>query len=99
MLIIFGNFSLITTNIWTETQELACQIVKSLGESAVLQRLASEDLSVLKKANCSKKRNQVLGFNNKENIPPQDSNGNGNNSLVKSYFQLKMWLSKVFWIC
>ncbi|XP_024973569.1 flap endonuclease GEN-like 2 [Cynara cardunculus var. scolymus] len=58
----------------------ACQIVKSLGEAAVLQRIASEELSLLKKAICSKKRNQVLGCNNKENIPPHESNGNGHKS-------------------
>ncbi|KVI03089.1 Chromo domain-like protein [Cynara cardunculus var. scolymus] len=55
-------------------------IVKSLGEAAVLQRIASEELSLLKKAICSKKRNQVLGCNNKENIPPHESNGNGHKS-------------------
>lgn len=58
----------------------ACQIVKSLGESAVLERIASEELSLLKKAICSKKRNQVLGCNNKENIPPHESNINGHRS-------------------
>nr|XP_043626729.1 single-strand DNA endonuclease 1 [Erigeron canadensis] len=57
--------------------ELACKIVKSLGEAAVLHKLASEDLSLLKKANCSKKCNQVCVFNDKENIPPHASNING----------------------
>ena len=62
---------------WTNMQDSACQIVKSLGESAVLQRIVSEELSLLKKAICSKKRNQVIGCNNKENIPPNKSNING----------------------
>ncbi|CAH1413848.1 unnamed protein product [Lactuca virosa] len=58
--------------------EMACKIVKSFDESEVLQRIATEDLSVLKKANCSKKRNQTLGYNNKENIPPNASRCNNN---------------------
>ncbi|KAL4582194.1 hypothetical protein LXL04_006736 [Taraxacum kok-saghyz] len=48
---------------------LACKIVKSFSESEVLQRIASEDLTVLKKTNRSKKQNQALEYN-KENIPP-----------------------------
>lgn len=57
---------------------MACKIVKSFSESEVLQRIATEDLSVLKKANCSKKRNQALGYNNKENIPPNANRCNNN---------------------
>ncbi|KAJ0845288.1 putative spleen exonuclease [Helianthus annuus] len=60
--------------------DLACQIVRSFGESAVLQRLASHELLLKKKAKCSKKHNQVSGFNNKENIPPQDLNIIGHKS-------------------
>lgn len=58
-------------------QDLACQIVRSYGESAVLQRLASEELLLRKKANGSKKQNKVSSFNNKENIPPHETNING----------------------
>nr|GEW22109.1 flap endonuclease GEN-like 2 isoform X1 [Tanacetum cinerariifolium] len=59
--------------------ELACKIVKSYGESAVLQRVVSEDLT--------KKRNKAIGFNNKENIPPNELNINGNKSDLQKNHQ------------
>ncbi|XP_076912303.1 single-strand DNA endonuclease 1-like [Bidens hawaiensis] len=65
--------------------DIACQIVRSYGESAVLQRLASQELLLKKKAKCSNKQNQVPAFNNKENIPPHESNINvGHNSNLPS---------------
>ncbi|KAK9065034.1 hypothetical protein SSX86_016417 [Deinandra increscens subsp. villosa] len=67
--------------------ELACQIVRSFGESTVLQRLVSEELLLGKKANGSKKQNRVPGFNNKENIPPHESNIDGDKSSVPSNHQ------------
>ncbi|MFS8016434.1 putative spleen exonuclease [Helianthus anomalus] len=69
--------------------DLACQIVRSFGESAVLQRLASQELLLKKKAKCSKKQNQVSGFNNKENIPPQDSNIIGHKSNLPTNHQFQ----------
>ncbi|KAL4567481.1 hypothetical protein LXL04_023066 [Taraxacum kok-saghyz] len=60
---------------------LACKIVKSCSESEVLQRIASEDLSVLKKTNRSKKQNQALAYNNKENIPPNALACNDNENI------------------
>ncbi|XP_071703020.1 single-strand DNA endonuclease 1 [Rutidosis leptorrhynchoides] len=57
--------------------QMACEIVKSMGETVVLQKLAAEGFSLLKKTNFSKKRNQVRkGFNNKENIPPNNTKEN-----------------------
>ncbi|KAK1392744.1 Flap endonuclease GEN-like 2 [Heracleum sosnowskyi] len=48
-------------------QEAACQIVKSIGESNVLQRVASEGLSFANKPKGLKKRNQAPRRTNKEN--------------------------------
>ncbi|KAL8126113.1 hypothetical protein AgCh_013413 [Apium graveolens] len=48
-------------------QEAACQIVKSIGECNVLQRVASEGLSFANKPKGSKKQNHALRHINKEN--------------------------------
>ncbi|KAL8248867.1 hypothetical protein R6Q59_005735 [Mikania micrantha] len=61
-------------------RELACNIVRSFGESTVLQRLVSEEFLLRKKTNGSKKQNRVPDFNDKENIPPHESNINGHKS-------------------
>ncbi|KAM7504738.1 hypothetical protein LguiB_003642 [Lonicera macranthoides] len=59
--------------------ESACHIVKSAGENDVLQRIASEGLSFAKKSKGSKKRNQVIICNEKENCSDHEVNINGGN--------------------
>ena len=59
-------------------QESACQIVKSIGENVVLQKVASEGLSFIKKKRSSKKQGAVSKCNNsKENSLDHDMNVNG----------------------
>ncbi|KAK3039276.1 hypothetical protein RJ639_027980, partial [Escallonia herrerae] len=53
--------------------ESACQIVKSMGEYAILQRIASEGLSFAKKSKGSRKQGPVSRCNDKENY--SDING------------------------
>ncbi|XP_063946916.1 single-strand DNA endonuclease 1 isoform X3 [Daucus carota subsp. sativus] len=48
-------------------QEAACQIVKSIGECNVLQRVASDGLSFANKPKVSKKQNKAPRRTNKEN--------------------------------
>ncbi|KAL6545181.1 hypothetical protein OROHE_009846 [Orobanche hederae] len=77
----FGRNSLITLAILLGSDytqgvrgfgpESACQIVKSIGDSAVLQRFATEGLSITKKQKNSNKKSQTLTHENKEN-----NNGN-----------------------
>ncbi|KAK6936471.1 XPG-I domain [Dillenia turbinata] len=50
--------------------ESACQIVKTVGDSFVLQKIASEGLSFAKKAK-SKKQGLLQKCNNKEDVDPQ----------------------------
>ncbi|KAK2973086.1 hypothetical protein RJ640_023016 [Escallonia rubra] len=79
----FGRNSLITLAILLGSDysqgvhgvgpESACQIVKSMGEYAVLQRIASEGLSFAKKSKGSKKQGPVSRCNDKENY--SDING------------------------
>uniref|UniRef100_A0A5B7A2B2 Single-strand DNA endonuclease 1 n=1 Tax=Davidia involucrata TaxID=16924 RepID=A0A5B7A2B2_DAVIN len=57
--------------------ESACQIVKSVGDNVVLQRIASEGLSFAKKTKGSKKRGLALGCNYKENCSDHEMNING----------------------
>ncbi|XP_030933931.1 flap endonuclease GEN-like 2 isoform X2 [Quercus lobata] len=58
--------------------ESACQIVKSIGENVVLQKVASEGLSFIKKKRSSKKQGAVSKCNNsKENSLDHDMNVNG----------------------
>ncbi|KAL6541592.1 hypothetical protein OROGR_011078 [Orobanche gracilis] len=77
----FGRNSLITLAILLGSDytqgvrgfgpESACQIVKSIGDSTVLQRFATEGLSITKKPKNSNKKHQTLTHENKEN-----NNGN-----------------------
>lgn len=60
-----------------ELQESACQIVKSVGDSTVLQRIASEGLSFVKKKKGSKKQGHSLSANHEE-----DANGESKKLLV-----------------
>ncbi|KAJ7969980.1 Flap endonuclease GEN-like 2 [Quillaja saponaria] len=63
--------------------ESACRLVKSIGDNVVLQTIASEGLSFVKRKRCSKKQEQVVNCNNKENMWDQEMNingGGGNNS-------------------
>ncbi|XP_050254913.1 single-strand DNA endonuclease 1-like [Quercus robur] len=56
----------------------ACQIVKSVGDNVVLQKVASEGLSFIKKKRSSKKQGAVSKCNNsKENSLDHDMNVNG----------------------
>ncbi|KAL8543938.1 hypothetical protein ACS0TY_004476 [Phlomoides rotata] len=57
--------------------ESACQIVKSIGDSSVLQRFASEGLSVVKKQKSSKKKGQSVTCGFKENNDDNKKNLNG----------------------
>ncbi|KAF3961174.1 hypothetical protein CMV_014178 [Castanea mollissima] len=58
--------------------ESACQIVKSVGDNVVLQKVASEGLSFVKKKRSSKKQGAVSKCNNnKENSLDHDMNVNG----------------------
>ncbi|XP_059451445.1 single-strand DNA endonuclease 1 isoform X2 [Corylus avellana] len=57
--------------------ESACQIVKSVGDNVVLQKVASEGLSFVKKKRGSKKQGPVSKCNNKENSLDQEINING----------------------
>ncbi|KAL0400772.1 UNVERIFIED_CONTAM: Flap endonuclease GEN-like 2 [Sesamum latifolium] len=82
----FGRNSLITLAILLGSDytqgvrgfgpESACQIVKSIGDSAVLQRFASEGLSIAKKQKISKKKGQT--YKDKKNNA--DSEGDINES-------------------
>ncbi|KAL6533140.1 hypothetical protein OROMI_027252 [Orobanche minor] len=73
----FGRNSLITLAILLGSDytqgvrgfgpESACQIVKSIGDSAVLQRFATEGFSITKKQKKSNKKSQTLTHENKEN--------------------------------
>ncbi|EXC15970.1 Flap endonuclease GEN-like 2 [Morus notabilis] len=55
--------------------ESACEIVKSIGDNAVLQKIASEGLSFAKKTKGLKKQGQNL-MNNKENLMVHNSDMN-----------------------
>ncbi|XP_006490374.1 single-strand DNA endonuclease 1 isoform X3 [Citrus sinensis] len=57
--------------------ESACQIVKSVGDNVVLQRIASEGLSFVKRAKNSKKEGWSFKCNNKEESLNQEINVNG----------------------
>ncbi|XP_062152570.1 single-strand DNA endonuclease 1 isoform X2 [Alnus glutinosa] len=57
--------------------ESACQIVKSVGDNVVLQKVASEGLSFVKKKRGSKKQGPVSKGNDKENSLDQEINING----------------------
>ncbi|KAF4371763.1 hypothetical protein F8388_023076 [Cannabis sativa] len=57
-------------------RESACQIVKSIGDNAVLQKIASEGLSFAKKAKGSKKQGKN-SKNNQENSLNNEMNNNG----------------------
>ncbi|KAA8533741.1 hypothetical protein F0562_031258 [Nyssa sinensis] len=57
--------------------ESACQIVKSVGDNVILQRIASEGLSFAKKPKGSKKQKQALRCNDKENCSDHEMNING----------------------
>nr|GMD55167.1 flap endonuclease GEN-like 2 [Ipomoea batatas] len=75
----FGRNSLITLavilggdysqGVYGIGRESACQIVKSLGDSTVLQRIASEGLSFVKKTKNSKRHIEAMQCDNKENFP------------------------------
>ncbi|XP_011076188.1 flap endonuclease GEN-like 2 isoform X2 [Sesamum indicum] len=81
----FGRNSLITLAILLGSDytqgirgfgpESACQIVKSIGESAVLQRFASEGLSIAKKQKSSKKKGQM--YKDKKNNADSERDFNG----------------------
>ncbi|KAK4431508.1 Flap endonuclease GEN-like 2 [Sesamum alatum] len=55
--------------------ESACQLVKSIGDSAVLQRFASEGLSIAKKQKSSKMKGQT--YKNKKNNADSERDFNG----------------------
>ncbi|KAG8381346.1 hypothetical protein BUALT_Bualt06G0112800 [Buddleja alternifolia] len=57
--------------------ESACQIVKSIGDPTVLQRFASEGLSITKKQKNSKKKGQTLTCEYKENNADRARDLNG----------------------
>ncbi|PON64694.1 XPG/Rad2 endonuclease [Parasponia andersonii] len=57
-------------------RESACQIVKSIGDNVVLQKIASEGLSFAKKTKGSKNRGQN-SKNNQENLINYEMNMNG----------------------
>ncbi|KAK4571668.1 hypothetical protein RGQ29_030184 [Quercus rubra] len=58
--------------------ESACQIVKSAGDNVILQKVASEGLSFVKKKRSSKKQGAISKCNNsKENSLDHDMNING----------------------
>lgn len=64
------------------SQESACQIVKSIGDKAVLQWIASEGFSFAKKKKGSKRQNEDDKYNGKENAakyknPDGESHGRG----------------------
>ncbi|GAV81271.1 LOW QUALITY PROTEIN: XPG_N domain-containing protein/XPG_I domain-containing protein, partial [Cephalotus follicularis] len=59
--------------------ESACQIVKEVGDSTVLQRIASEGLTFAKKTKTSKKQGQILKCSNKENTLDHEAKLNGSN--------------------
>ncbi|CAA2977720.1 flap endonuclease GEN-like 2 isoform X1 [Olea europaea subsp. europaea] len=87
----FGRNSLITLAILLGSDysqgvrgfgpESACQIVKSIGDSAILQRIASEGFSISKKAIGSKKQGR--------NCAGLDSDGNKSN-LQRDYLFLQV---------
>ncbi|KAL8141517.1 hypothetical protein V2J09_014549 [Rumex salicifolius] len=55
----------------------ACQFIKSIGEDTILQHLASEGISSLKKSKTLKKPTQVVESDNKENYLNYISKTNG----------------------
>ncbi|KAL5744579.1 hypothetical protein ACOSQ2_027695 [Xanthoceras sorbifolium] len=57
--------------------ESACQIVKSVGDSVVLQQIVAEGLSFVKKTKCSKRERQLRECDNKENTLNQEMNIHG----------------------
>jgi hypothetical protein len=59
-------------------QDSACQIVKSVGDSAVLHRIALEGLSFVKKPKVSKKKGHPLSENH-----GRDANGESNKSCIE----------------
>ncbi|KAL0304247.1 UNVERIFIED_CONTAM: Flap endonuclease GEN-like 2 [Sesamum radiatum] len=81
----FGRNSLITLAILLGSDytqgvrgfgpESACQIVKSIGDSAVLQRFASEGLSIAKKQKSSKTKGQT--YKDKKNNADSERDFNG----------------------
>ncbi|KAI3458169.1 hypothetical protein Pfo_014832 [Paulownia fortunei] len=99
----FGRNSLITLAILLGSDytqgvrgfgpESACQIVKSIGDSAVLQRFASEGLSIAKKQKSSKKKGQNITCEYKENNAEHQRDFNGMNSqflqVINAYLKPK----------
>ncbi|XP_059667066.1 single-strand DNA endonuclease 1 [Cornus florida] len=82
----FGRNSLITLAILLGSDysqglhrlgpESACQIVKSVGDNVVLQKMASQGLSFAKKSKGSRKQGPASRCNNKENCLDYEMNNN-----------------------
>ncbi|XP_073118442.1 single-strand DNA endonuclease 1 isoform X2 [Henckelia pumila] len=68
--------------------ESACQFVKSVGDSAVLQRLALEGLPIVKKKKSSKRKGQTLTSKHEEHfaILKSEFDGNGCNLPTDNHF-------------
>ncbi|KAM7266590.1 hypothetical protein ACFE04_004487 [Oxalis oulophora] len=67
--------------------ESACRIVKSVGESTILQRITSEDFSLIKKTKASKKRGQALKPDKAKHLDHEvNITGNGQNSTKEHPF-------------
>ena len=58
-------------------QESACQIVKSVGDSAVLQQITLEGLSFAKNIKGSRKQGQIIRCSNKDNGSDRGMNIHG----------------------
>ncbi|KAK6155740.1 hypothetical protein DH2020_009988 [Rehmannia glutinosa] len=75
--------------------ESACQIVKSIGDSAVLQRFASEGLSIAKKQKSSNKKGQTLTDEYKEKNADHDRDLNGSKfnllQVIDAYLKPKCY--------
>ena len=70
-------------------QESACKVVKSVGEEAILKKIAVEGISFAKKSKNSRKQEQLLKCNDKENCSDHETNTNGK---IKIAFQPKILL-------
>ncbi|KAK6155728.1 hypothetical protein DH2020_009976 [Rehmannia glutinosa] len=101
----FGRNSLVTLAILLDSDytqgvrgfgpESACQIVKSIGDSAVLQRFASEGLSIAKKQKSSNKKGQTLTDEYKEKNADHDRDLNGSKfnllQVIDAYLKPKCY--------
>lgn len=77
LLISGAEWKLMLLQLFLWPQESACQVVKSVGEETILQKIALERIPFAKKSRNSRKQEQLLKCNDKENCSDHEINTNG----------------------